>query len=263
MTFPASYPTAPFSVDIPGDQALLPQAVACIKSAIHKYLLCRCEHKEGGSGLLLRPFLHWLDNNICAIVTPQVEQVQIYCMKLFIILFYLIQSTCDPLQPIQPTCDPIQPTSDPIQPTCDPIQPTCDPIQPTSDTLLCAPDPLQTTSDLCAADNNPDYNPLQSPGQDEEHTSFTVQNPIPVKRGTEIRFQELKLSSTIGVVIYERLKLIVRCNRCREMLSTGLLKAEIPTCIRCTRCQTACAIVYHPAVLHTANATCGFLDLER
>ena len=257
MTFPASYPTAPFSVDIPGDQALLPQAVACIKSAIHKYLLCRCEHKEGGSGLLLRPFLHWLDNNICAIVTPQVEQVQIYCMKLFIILFYLIQPTSDP---IQPTSDPIQPTSDPIQPTSDPIQPTCDPIQPTSDTLLCAPDPLQTTS---AADNNPDYNPLQSPGQDEEHTSFTVQNPIPVKRGTEIRFQELKLSSTIGVVIYERLKLIVRCNRCREMLSTGLLKAEIPTCIRCTRCQTACAIVYHSAVLHTANATCGFLDLER
>lgn len=207
VIFPASYPTIPFSVDVPGDQALLPPAIACVKSAIHQYLV-QLVHKEGGSGLLLRPFLRWLDNNICAVVAPQVEQC----------------------------------ATNSIQP---------------------APDPLQTTSDFsCDAENNPDYNTLLPNDPDEEHKSFTVQNPIPVKRGTEIRFQELKLSSTIGVVIFERLKLIVRCNRCRDVISTGLLKAEITSCIRCARCQTACTILYHPAVLHTANATCGFLDLE-
>lgn len=92
MIFPASYPTIPFSVDVPGDQALLPPAIACVKSAIHQYLV-QLVHKEGGSGLLLRPFLRWLDNNICAVVAPQVEQVQQTSLcginKLFTMLFTL------------------------------------------------------------------------------------------------------------------------------------------------------------------------------
>ena len=208
VAFPADYPATRFSVDIPGDQPLPPPAVSCVKSAICEYL-ADYDLREGGCGLLLRPFLRWLDNSICSIVAAEVEQV------------------CEPS---------VDTTDDTVQPSDDTLQPSDDTLQPSDDTLpSCMNNSLSQGS-----------------------TDVTS----PAKRGTEIRFQELKLSTTIGTVIFERVKLMVTCERCKERLTTALLRADVPSCTKCTRCQTAYTAMYHPAILHATNATCGFLDLE-
>ncbi|XP_019860660.1 PREDICTED: uncharacterized protein LOC109588988 [Amphimedon queenslandica] len=196
ITLPSEYPRKPCKLEVVNTGVL---SIDCIDS-VNNELEGRVEdhqlanRRSGQHELMLRPILHWLDNNAMRLI-PRTSFLEDFSSKINI---------------------------------------------------------KDEDNDSATASDDDD---------DEDDVATTNMKYVsPVKRGTELRLVDIKLSEGVGTIQMSVIKVTVECSRCK--CRTDLLcKENKVTSQVCSKCSHWISVQYNPDLLHSSNHSLAYLDL--
>lgn len=97
-------------------------------------------------------------------------------------------------------------------------------------------------------------------------TSAAASEPStdPARRGTEVALRRLELRDSIASVALRRLRVELRCLRCRRKLTAELTAGAAATSLACQQCGAGLRVGFRASLLHPMSgspAVAGYLDL--
>ncbi|CAL1528789.1 unnamed protein product, partial [Lymnaea stagnalis] len=83
----------------------------------------------------------------------------------------------------------------------------------------------------------------------------------PDKKGTELALQHLQLRENASALMFETLKLILQCQRCKSHSELHVPQNKVMS-LRCEKCNQNQFVNYRPALIHQFSSVVGYLDVD-
>ncbi|RUS73744.1 hypothetical protein EGW08_018481 [Elysia chlorotica] len=241
---PPTYPKETLSVTLPSDQDLPITVRRYVEVSIQEWIIDRQNQlaQNGKVELLFRPFLRWLDRNIEEITTEALLQLKRELTAKAVGFEFI------PAKNLQARFKSISESSG-------------------NDDK----EELATRSENDGESDNSDEDDNERTSDDdgddddvkEEETSKVSQSLElqPQQRGTEISLKYLQLKDNASGLLFQRLKVILQCGRCKSHVDVYVSQGSI-TCTTCHKCNSDMYVTYRPALLHQFSSVLGYLDLD-
>ncbi|KAH9523117.1 hypothetical protein Btru_065871 [Bulinus truncatus] len=231
---PQDYPRKMMTVIVPGEQDLPETVRRYVEVSIKEWL----EHKTkqlalaGKVELVFRPFLRWLDRNIEDIVTEALQQLKRELIARAAGLEFI---------PAAKLKERFQTQSESSDNIGDDGEQHCDDQRSSSEEQR-----SETESE-----------------SDEETLDQSTRslNLDPDKKGTEIALQNLQLRENASAILFEAIKLILQCQRCKHHSELTVLPNRVMS-IHCEKCNQNQFVNYRPSLIHQFTSIVGYLDVD-
>ncbi|GFO31602.1 cleavage and polyadenylation-specificity factor subunit [Plakobranchus ocellatus] len=239
VVVPPAYPKKTLKVTLPLDQDLPDTVRSYVESSIQEWIKDR-ETKLNQSGkveLLFRPFLRWLDRTIEEITTEALMQLKReLSARALGIEFISAKKLQERFRAANISSRDNE--NDPKE----------------SDNDEVASDDLQDEEEedsSCSEEDEED---------DEEYQTQTLELQ-PQQRGTEISLKHLQLKENAAALLFQRLKVILQCGRCKGHTDLYVTQGNV-TSLTCDRCNNDMYVTYRPGMLHQFSSVVGYLDVD-
>ena len=83
----------------------------------------------------------------------------------------------------------------------------------------------------------------------------------PQQRGTEISLKYLQLKENAAALLFQRLKVILQCGRCKSHSDIYVTQGNVIS-VSCDRCNNDMLVTYRPGLLHQFSSVLGYLDVD-
>lgn len=86
-------------------------------------------------------------------------------------------------------------------------------------------------------------------------------NLDPEKKGTEIELRHLQLRENASALLFERLKLVLQCGRCKNHSDILVVPGKVMS-VACEKCNQNQFVHFRAALIHQFSSVAGYLDLD-
>lgn len=239
VVIPPSYPQQPLNVSLSPDQNLPTTVQRYLEVSIEEWISSKHEQlaQQGKVELLFRPFLRWLDRAIEEVTTEALLQLKreltakaaglefIPSKKLQAKLFSAGASASEPSG--KDDKDEVESHTD----------------EESDDTT--------EEEDSSAEDED----------KDQICSNIQFLELQPQQRGTEVSLKYLQLKENAAAVLFQRLKVILQCSRCKGHTDLHVSPGNVMS-LSCNRCNQDMYVTYRPVLLHQFSSVLGYLDVD-
>ncbi|BFZ01901.1 hypothetical protein BsWGS_04940 [Bradybaena similaris] len=237
LTIPSDYPKQMMKVQLPVDQNLPETVRRYIEISLTEWLEQRMEQLAADRKveLMFRPFLLWLDRNIEDITMEALKQLKRELVAHAAGMEFI---------PAHRLRARLRAHSD-----------------HTSDDEAHSGDSQDFTSS--ASDSADDDDDDDDESSDDYNDSGVTQklNLDPEKKGTEIELRHLQLRENASALLFERLKLVLQCGRCKNHSDILVVPGKVMSCV-CEKCNQNQFVHFRAALIHQFSSVAGYLDLD-
>lgn len=111
-----------------------------------------------------------------------------------------------------------------------------------------------------SSDESDDTSSYDSHSEDEEETGTSL-DLDPEKKGTEIHLRNLQLKEKAASLMFDRLKLILQCCRCKNHEEVTVVPGKVLS-VTCGKCSHQMLAVFRCSLAHQFSSVIGYLDLD-
>lgn len=239
---PEDYPKKLMTITLPVDQDLPETVRRYVEISIKEWLDDKKEQLSaaGKVELVFRPFLRWLDRNIEEITTEALQQLK---------KELLAKAAGFEFIPASRLKDRFRNKSESSE----------------------EHERTQAESEQRGGGSDNEDDSSEEEGDDSSNESSTDESSDgrpnvslslePDKKGTEIALQHLQLRENASALLFETLKLILQCQRCKGH-SELLVPQNKVMSLRCEKCNQNQFVNYRPALIHQFSSVVGYLDMD-
>jgi len=97
--------------------------------------------------------------------------------------------------------------------------------------------------------------------EDDDSDSDSCTNLDPHMKGTEIELRNLKLKDNATDLLFDRLKVVLQCLRCKDQTDLIVHQSRAVS-TQCGKCNLGHLVNFRPALVHQFSSVLGYLDLD-
>uniref|UniRef100_A0A0B7AGD6 Nucleoporin NUP42 n=1 Tax=Arion vulgaris TaxID=1028688 RepID=A0A0B7AGD6_9EUPU len=235
IIIPLDYPRKMMSVLLPLDQSLPETVRRYVEISIKEWLNSKTEQlaADGKVELVFRPFLLWLDRNIEDITMEALKQLKRDLLAKASGMEFI---SAEKLQAKFRTQSQ---------------------LSADKEDKIHSDDGDAHQLDSCASEDSSD-NSLDD--FDDKHMAQTL-SIDPEKKGTEIELRHLQLRENAAALMFERLKLVLQCGRCKNHSDLVLPPGKVMS-VKCEKCSQSQFVHFRAALIHQFSSVVGYLDVD-
>ncbi|CAG5124381.1 unnamed protein product [Candidula unifasciata] len=236
LVIPPDYPKQMMKVQLPKDQKLPETVRRYIEVSIEEWLRQKMEQQAADRmvELLFRPFLLWLDRNIEDITMEALKQFKRELVAQAAGMEFI------PAHKLQAR----------LRSHSEHLSEDDARSDEDSDDL--------TGSD---SDSSHDDDDDDSSGEYDDTGMIPKLNIDPEKKGTEIELRQLQLRENASALLFERLKLVLQCGRCKNHSDITVAPGKVMS-TQCEKCSQNQFVHFRAALIHQFSSVAGYLDLD-
>ncbi|KAI8792848.1 CAunnamed protein product [Biomphalaria glabrata] len=234
---PDDYPKKMMTIVLPVDQDLPETVRRYLEVSIKEWLDHKVEQLTlaGKVELIFRPFLRWLDRNIEELVTEALQQLKRELIAKAAGLEFI------PAAKLKARYQTQSESSENLDEEAE----------------------QNSMSEEESATSEEEQSSETETDSDEETSGHLKRslNLDPDKKGTEVTLQHLQLRENASAIMFESLKLIIQCQRCKHHSELKVPQNKVMS-IHCEKCNLNQFVNYRPSLIHQFTSVVGYLDVD-